>query len=160
MKLKIQSSASRPGNSGVQVRSRYDDEAGWLDGPQLDINPPGPWRNGFIYDETRGVKSWITPIVGPPSMAKPEHAVEGWTWEHGDEADAWNDMHIICRGTRIKAVINGVTVTDYDGAGILDDETHRKHNVGMKGHICLQIHPGGEMRIRFKELRVREGSGD
>ena len=29
------------------------------------------------------------------------------------------------------------------------------HNVGMKGHIGLQIHPGKELLIRFKDIEVR-----
>jgi hypothetical protein len=47
-------------------------------------------------------------------------------------------------------------VADCDGAGQLDDEAHRSHNVGMKGHIGLQIHPGKELLIRFKGIEVRE----
>ena len=50
----------------------------------------------------------------------------------------------------------GETIADYDGAGRLDDEAHRKHNVGMKGQIGLQIHPGDELLIRFKDIMVRE----
>ena len=53
LRLKVQTYSTTTGNSGIQVRSRYDDDAGYLDGPQVDINPPGPWRYGFIYDETR-----------------------------------------------------------------------------------------------------------
>lgn len=155
LKLKVQTYADSKGNSGIQVRSRYDDEAGWLDGPQVDINPRGPWRNGFIYDETREVKQWISPITGPPSKAKPHHAPEGWKWFHADREDAWNDVHIICRGAKIKTVINGVTVVDYDGAGVLDDEAHRARDVGMKGHILLQIHPGGPLLIRFKDIMLK-----
>ena len=49
--LKFQAYRDSPGNSGVQVRSRYDDDAHWLDGPQVDINPPGPWRTGMIWAE-------------------------------------------------------------------------------------------------------------
>jgi hypothetical protein len=60
------------------------------------------------------------------------------------------------RGTRITTVINGVTIADYDGAGRLDDETHRTRNVGMKGRIGLQIHPGDELLIRFKDIEVRQ----
>ncbi len=52
--------------------------------------------------------------------------------------------------------MNGVTVADYDGAGRLDDEDHRSHNVGLKGHIGLQIHGGEHMLIRFKDIEVRE----
>ncbi len=153
--LKVQTYSDSEGNSGVQVRSRYDDDAGWLDGPQVDINPPGPWRNGFIYDETRGAQIWVSPIVGKPNMAKLEHAPKGWTWVHADQNDAWNDVRILCRGTQIKTTINSLTVTDYDGRGHLDDQNHLRRNVGLKGHIGLQIHPGGPLRIRFKDIRLR-----
>ena len=153
--LKIQSYSTSTGNSGIQVRSRYDDAAGWLDGPQIDIHPPAPWRCGFIYDETREVSIWLWPDVGSPANAKPSHAPKGWKWFHADGKYVWNDVYIVCRGTKIKSIINGVTIADYDGAGRLDDEAHRSHNVGMKGHIGLQIHPGDELLIRFKDIKVR-----
>jgi peptidoglycan/xylan/chitin deacetylase (PgdA/CDA1 family) len=156
LRAKVQTLASSTGNSGIQVRSRYDDEAGWLDGPQVDIHPPGPWRCGFIYDETREAKVWLWPDVGRPANAKPEHAPEGWKWLHADEEDAWNDIAIVCRGSHIRTVINGVTVADYDGTGRLDDEAHRIRKVGMKGYIGLQIHPGKQLLIRFKDIEVRE----
>ena len=156
LRLKVQSFVDAKSNSGVQVRSRYDVEEGWLDGPQIDINPPGGWRSGFIYDETRTVKAWISPIQGKPSAATIEDAIPGWSWQHGDGADLWNDITIICDGARIKTIVNGVTITDYDGSGILDDADHVSLNVGMTGHIGLQIHPGGQGKIRFKDIRIKE----
>jgi hypothetical protein len=81
-----------------------------------------------------------------------------WGW--GTLERAWTccrgGCHIVCQGTKIKTVINGVTVADYDGAGRLDDETHRADNVGMKGHIALQIHSGRHLLIRFKDIELRE----
>jgi hypothetical protein len=65
-------------------------------------------------------------------------------------------MEITCTGTKIKAVLNGVTVTDYDGAGVLDDAAHKKHNVGTRGQIALQIHTGDKLKIRFKDIYVKE----
>ncbi len=156
LRMKIQTYATSTGNSGIQVRSRYDDETGWLDGPQVDINPPGPWRCGFVYDETRGAQVWLWPDVGKPANAKPEHAPEGWKWFQADEGDVWNDVHILCKGTRIMTVINGVQVADYNGTGRLDDQAHRGRNVGMKGHIGLQIHPGKDLLVRFTDIEVRE----
>jgi len=156
LRLKVQTTAGTTGNSGIQVRSRYDDEAGWLDGPQVDIHPRGPWRCGFIYDETRGARVWLWPDVGHPANAKPSHAPQGWKWFHAGEDDRWNDVRIFCQGTRIRTIVNGVEVADYDGKGLLDDAAHRKRNVGLSGHIGLQIHPGGQMRIRFKDIAVRE----
>ena len=146
LRLKVQTYSTTPGNSGVQVRSRYDDAAAYLDdAPQVDINPPGTWRCGFIYDETREARVWLWPDVGKPANAKPEHAPKDMQWFHADNQDAWNDVCIVCQGTKIKTIVNGVTVADYDGKGRLDDEAHRSHNVGMKGHIGLQIHPGKEL---------------
>lgn len=156
LRLKVQTYSDATGNSGIQVRSRYDNAAGWLDGPQVDIHPPGPWRCGFIYDETREAGVWLWPDVGSPGNIKPDDAPKGWKWHHADGKDVWNDVAILCRGTRIKSVINGVTIADYNGAGRLDDEAHRRHNVGMKGHIGLQIHPGDVLLIRFKDITVRK----
>ena len=34
LRLHFQAYRDNPGNSGVQIRSRYDDQAGWLDGPR------------------------------------------------------------------------------------------------------------------------------
>ncbi len=155
LRLKIQTYSDSTGNSGIQIRSRYDDAAGVLDGPQVDIHPPGPWRCGFIYDETREARIWLYPDVGKPANAKPEHAPAGWKWLYADDRDAWNSVAIVCQGTRIKTVINGVPVADYNGAGRLDDEAHRLHNVGLKGQIGLQIHPGKQLRIRFKDIELR-----
>jgi hypothetical protein len=155
LRVKVQTYAATTGNSGIQVRSRYDDDAGWLDGPQVDIHPPGPWRTGFIYDETRGAQVWLWPDVGRPANAKPEHAVPGSKWFHADDRDVWNDVTIRCRGLRIQTAVNGVTIADYDGSGRLDDPSHRSRNVGVKGHIGLQIHPGGQLLIRFKDLELQ-----
>jgi hypothetical protein len=129
---------------------------GWLDGPQIDLHPPAPWRCGFIYDETREAKIWLWPDVGSPSNAKPHHAPDGWKWMHADDQGLWNEVHIICRGTKIKSVINGVTIADYDGAGRLDDADHQRHGVGLNGNIGLQIHPGDQLLIRFKDIEIKE----
>jgi hypothetical protein len=150
LELKVRGFAQSPGNSGVQFRSRYDDAAGWLNGPQADIHPPAPFRTGLIYDETRETRRWIYPSL-PDWKIDPSQGPKSWKWK----AESWNDIRIECKGTRVKTVVNGVTVTDFDGKGILDDEAHRKHNVGMKGHLALQLHIGDELLIQYKDLRIR-----
>jgi hypothetical protein len=152
LRLKFQAFRNSPGNSGVQFRSRYDETAGWLDGPQLDIHPPGPWRTGFIYDETRGVQKWIAPSLPKVSDARPEMAPPNLVMYYSDDTPAWNELEISARGTRVRAVLNGVVVRDWDGAGVLDDATHRERNVGLRGHLALQIHKGDRLKIRFKEI--------
>lgn len=139
------------GNSGIQVRSRYDDAAGWLDGPQVDIHPPAPWRIGLIYDETRGERRWINPSL-KSSAIDASHAPKQWKFKEDD----WNDLTIICRGLHIKTILNGVVMSDYNGAGVLDNEAHKARNVGLRGHIALQLHNRDELRIRFKEISVKQ----
>ena len=160
LKFKFQAFRDSPGNSGVQVRSRYDEgpgapRGGWLDGPQIDIHPPASWRTGLIYDETREEKRWISPSLKNWAIKK-EQGPKEWKFKYADEDDGWNTMQIICRGTKIKTIVNGITISDYDGSGVLDNEAHKKHNVGLTGRIALQLHVNDELKIRFKDIVIRE----
>ena len=154
--LRVRGFRRSPGNSGVQFRSRYDESAGWLYGPQVDVHPPTPWRTGLIYDETRETKRWIFPSLEDWRI-EPSQGPKDWKWLDADDGDGdgWNEVRIIARGTRLKTVVNGLTITDFDGAGILDDEAHRRHDVGLKGHFALQLHMNDELLIQFKDIRVR-----
>ena len=156
LRLKFRAFRDNPGNSGVQLRSRYDDAAGWLDGPQMDIHPPGPWRTGMIWDETRGVQRWLFPAVPKGQWVNESMALPGLKFRFSNEGDGWNDLEISARGTKVKARLNGVVITDYDGTGVLDDATHQARNVGLRGHIALQIHTGDKLRIQFKDIRLQE----
>ena len=155
LRLRFQMYHDSPGNSGVQIRSRYDDGAGWLDGPQIDINPPGPWRTGMIWDETRGNQRWLFPPVPKGDWVNESMAVANLTARYSDEGDGWNDLEITVRGMKLSAVLNGVRVMEYNGEGTLDDAVHKKRNVGEKGHIALQIHTGDELKIRFKDIKIK-----
>lgn len=155
LKLKFKAYRESPGNSGVQYHSRYDNAASWLDGPQIDINPPGPWRTGMIWDETREASGWLFPTVPKGGWVQESQAPKGLKFRYSDEGSGWNDLEITVKGTHVRALLNGGVVTDYDGAGVLDDAIHRKYNVGMKGAIALQIHTGDKLRIRYKEIRIK-----
>jgi hypothetical protein len=156
LRLRFQAYRDSPGNSGVQVRSRYDETAGYLDGPQVDINPPGPWRTGMIWDETRGNQRWLYPDVQRGEWVNPGMAVPGFVFRYADENDGWNDLEITAVGMRLRAVLNGIEVTSYDGIGVLNDAVHRERGVGEKGVISLQIHKGDQLRIRFKDVELKE----
>ncbi|TNF41389.1 MAG: DUF1080 domain-containing protein [Bacteroidetes bacterium] len=163
LKLKFQVFKSSAGNSGVQFRSRYDSSekarnGGWLNGPQADIHPPAPFRAGLIYDETDGVNRWIHPSMPDWKISEsdvPKAALKTKLVYADDNPDAWNTMEIICKGMKIKTVINGNQVTSFDASGILDDEIHKEKNVGSSGKIALQLHSSDELLIRFKELTIK-----
>jgi hypothetical protein len=152
--LRVRGFRESPGNSGIQFRSRYDESAGWLDGPQVDVHPPAPWRTGLIYDETREAKRWIHPSLEDWRI-EPSQGPEEWTWLDSDEGDGWNEVRIVARGTRVETVVNGITIAEFDGAGVLDDAAHRKRGVGLAGHFALQLHREDELLIQFKDIRVR-----
>jgi len=158
LKLKVRGFRDSTGNSGVQVRSRYDYKALWLDGPQVDVHPPTPWRTGLVYDETRGTRRWIFPSL-PDARIDQSHAPKGWEWKYADEGDGWNDLHIVCRGVSIRTVVNGVPAANLVGDGILNDEAHRKHNVGLSGHIALQLHVNDDVYIQYKDIFVKPLGG-
>ncbi len=160
LRLKFQAFKDSPGNSGVQVRSRFDESAdaprgGWMNGPQADINPPTPWRTGLIYDETWGERRWIYPSLTDWKIDK-SYAPDKWKFKFADQGDGWNDFRIICQGTSIKTYLNGLQMADLDGRGLLSNENHEKFNVGMTGHIALQLHANDELKIRFKDVKVRK----
>lgn len=148
--LQVKGFANSPGNSGVQFRSRYDETAGWLDGPQADIHPPAPFRTGLIYDETREARRWIYPSL-PDWKIAPDQGPKEWKWSK----DGWNDIVIRARGPRVTTIVNGVTITDQDFAAIFDDAAHRAHNVGRRGHLALQLHLHDELLIQYRNLRIR-----
>jgi putative membrane-bound dehydrogenase-like protein len=59
------------------------------------------------------------------------------------KVDAWNTYAIEAKGSRIRAWINGQLCVDID-----DPKGARR------GIFALQIHAGGAMEVRFKELRL------
>lgn len=164
LKLKFQIFRESAGNSGVQFRSRYDvsDSAnygGWLNGPQMDIHGPDPFRTGLIYDETDGVRRWIHPSLPDwritPEQA-PETALETKLKFYEDDPVAWNSLEIICKGMEIKTIVNGNPVTVFDGEGILNDEVHRSRGSGETGCIAFQLHMNDELKISFRDIYIKE----
>jgi len=155
LRVRFQAYRDSPGNSGIQIRSRYDDAAGWLDGPQIDINPPGPWRTGMIWDETRGAGRWLFPDIPKGQWVNKQMANPDLAFYYADDEPAvWNTFEIEAVGTRITARLNGLLVTNYDGRGVLNDATHQGRRVGMKGHIALQIHKNDQVKIRFRDIAI------
>jgi hypothetical protein len=144
LRLRLQVERGVTGNSGIQIRSRYNAQTGWMEGPQIDINPPNPELTGKLWNEGPGPHRWLS-----------NEPVQGFKFFYADQGDGWNDLEITARGMKIKSVLNGVTVVDYDGSGVLDDDLHRKLNVGTRGMIGLQIHSSDELKLRFKDVRIK-----
>ncbi len=75
-----------------------------------------------------------------------EHG-RGLLWKKSGEkfvkVDDWNEYVIEARGSRVRTWINGNLCVDLDDA-----------RMARRGTFALQIHSGGPMEVRFKELRL------
>ena len=116
-------------NSGVQVRSRQGDDY-VVTGYQADIAEKR--YMGILYEEKgRGILA----DVKPEEVAK-----------HVDP-DGWNEQVITCNGPRIQIELNGRTTVNYT----------EKSDVGAtEGVIAFQVHVGPEMKVWFKDVRIKE----
>ncbi len=156
LKFKFRAFRTSSGNSGVQVRSRYNDETYSMDGPEVEIHAPQPWRTGMVWDETDGNQRWIFPNLPRNAWVNESMQSKKILFYYAEETNQWNVMRIRCVGTSIEAWLNGIKITNYKGAGTLNDETHRALNVGMKGHIAFQIHEKDALIMQFKEIYIQE----
>ena len=131
LRLKFKSEAA--GNSGVFLRSRIigiDPQHGPdIEGMQVEVDPSVGKHTGGLYES--GGRGWVM-------MPTPQG-------EQALKQGEWNDLEISAHGNHIVTHLNGVQIVDYtDPAPKFTD-----------GVIGLQIHTGGGVRIRWKDIYVR-----
>ncbi|MFO0908880.1 MAG: family 16 glycoside hydrolase [Isosphaeraceae bacterium] len=115
------------GNSGVQFRSvRVPGTE--MSGYQADIGE-NYW--GCLYDESRRNK---TLVKASDAALKALHK------------DAWNQYVIDAKGPDIRLALNGATSVQYK-------ET--EPGIAADGRLAVQIHAGGPMRVRFKDIYIQ-----
>jgi hypothetical protein len=115
------------GNSGVFIRSGI--EGTKISGWQVEVAPQGHHTGGVYESYGRG---WL---IKP----KPEDEQHLKTGE-------WNEMKIIVVGDELTSWLNGHQMVH------LKDE---KIGAGT-GFIALQIHDGGGIKVRWKDLKIKE----
>ncbi len=115
------------GNSGVFFRSSLDGTK--ISGWQVEVAPKGNDTGGIYESYGRG---WLHQIPDEKEgVLKPGE---------------WNEMVILVKGDRVMTWLNGEMMTDLTDQKIGD----------ATGVIALQIHSGGGIKIRWKDLFVRE----
>ncbi|NCT95321.1 MAG: DUF1080 domain-containing protein [Chitinophagaceae bacterium] len=116
------------GNSGVFIRSGI--EGTKISGWQVEVAPPGH-NSGGIY-ESYGRGWLIKPKDEDQQLVK---------------MGSWNTMRIKVQGDVVSSWINGKIVID----GFRDEKIGKG-----EGFIALQIHDGGGIKIRWKDLAIEE----
>ena len=114
------------GNSGVFIRSTV--EGTKVSGWQVEVAPPGSDTGGIYESYGRG---WLI----KPEKEKDKSLKMG----------KWNKMKIRVVGDQVETWLNGTSMVS------LKDE-----KIGQgKGSIALQIHDGGGIKVRWRNLKIK-----
>ena len=115
------------GNSGVFIRSGI--EGVKISGWQVEVAPKGLHTGGVYESYGRG---WLI----KPEPEKEEVLKEG----------EWNELRIRVVGNQLASWLNGTEMVEL---------TDSKIGEG-KGFIALQIHDGGGIKVRWRNIIVKE----
>jgi len=155
--LRLKFKPETDGNSGVFTRSRITGNSPKtgpdIIGMQVEVDPT---RNtGSIYES--GYRGWVA--MGTPAC------------EHAIKPREWNDLEITEQGAHYVTRLNGVPCVDFTDApqnaggdslhyvtrpnGVPTLDSPQAHPSFTEGVIGLQLHTGGGVKIRFKDIYVR-----
>lgn len=119
--------AEGTGNSGIFYHSSIDGVD--IKGVQVEVDPNPGKHTGGLYES--GGRAWLI---------KPDAAAE-----KALKVGEWNEVLFTVSGNHVVTYVNGVKAVDYT------DPTPKYTD----GKIALQLHSGGEGRMRFKDLYVK-----
>jgi hypothetical protein len=135
--LRLRFKGEKPGNSGVFFHSHIvgvDPQHGPdIEGMQVEVDPSVGNHTGGLYES--GGRGWV---IQP--TAEGERALK--------PVGEWNELEVSVRGNHIVTRLNGVQIVDYT-------DPAPKYSEGVIG---LQIHVGGGVRVRWKDLYIQEDS--
>ena len=113
------------GNSGVFFRSTI--EGTKITGWQVEVAPPGKHTGGIYESYGRG---WLI---------QPNPEYDGVL-----KMNDWNHMRIRVKGDKVTTWLNGEEMVTLEDEKIGEGE----------GSIALQIHDGGGIKVRWRNIRV------
>ena len=125
------------GNSGVFFRSTL--EGTKITGWQVEVAPPCSQepKDGICPGDATG---GIYESYGRGWLIKPDYELDK-NLKMGD----WNKMRVLVQGNRVQTFLNGVAMVDLSDAKI---------GAG-KGSIALQIHSGGGIKVRWRNIQLK-----
>ena len=115
------------GNSGVFIRSSI--EGTKINGWQVEVAPENLHTGGIYESYGRG---WLI---------QPKAADEKWL-----KMGKWNTMKILVNGDEVTSYLNGHKMVYFKDEKIGKGE----------GFIALQIHDGGGIKVRWKNIKIKE----
>lgn len=119
------------GNSGIFIRSTLDGTK--ISGWQVEVAPPGSNTGGIYESYGRG---WLI----QPDPEKDKHLKYG----------EWNTMKIRVVGGTVTTWLNGEQMVELTDEKIAEAE----------GQIALQIHSGGGLKIKWRNIVLKDLTGE
>ena len=128
--LSLRFKCEADGNSGVYIHTHFDgDTAKVIGGRQVEIDRHIGRHTGGLYGDGKGWIVWPAPEL-----------------ETVIDPTGWNDLLILVEGNRYRTYLNGVQMIDFTYPSPASTD----------GVIALQLHSGGEGRMRFKDIWIRD----
>lgn len=128
--LSLRFKCEADGNSGVYLHTSFQEGTATVTaGRQIEIDRVLGHHTGGLYGDGRGWVAWPAP-----------------EYETVIRPNDWNDMLIHVEGNRYVVTLNGIQVLDFTYPA----------PVAQEGLIALQLHSGGQGRMRFKDIYLRD----
>ena len=128
--LRLRFKCEASGNSGVYIHTTFEPGTPKvIKGRQIEIDRAIGHHTGGIYGDSKGWIVW--PAAELESVIRPND---------------WNDMRIKVDGNRYITHLNGVQMIDFTYPS----------PAATSGVIALQLHSGGDGRMRFKDIFIRD----
>ncbi len=128
--LSLRFKCEASGNSGVYFHTEFEPGTPTVtQGRQIEIDRGVGQHTGGVYGDGKGWVAWPAPEF--EAVIRPSD---------------WNDMIIKVEGNHYVVHLNGIKILDYTYPS----------PVATEGVIALQLHSGGEGRMRFKDIWIRD----
>ncbi len=142
LRLKFIAYQDRVGNCGIQFRDHYVDNEYPRHGFDLASNVPQ--STGFIWDFA---EHWLPyPMEGYNAENFEPYLPEDWDYKWSTDEDPWNEFEVSVIGSRVKSVLNGNTIIDWDGG----------EKIKPSGYIAIEVHRQQDFKFRFKDIELAD----
>ena len=149
------------GNSGIQYRSKVTEQGKFgpiVGGYQADFEA-GKTYSGILYEERgrgilaqRGQKTVIKDDAGKHKVEVVGSVGDTKEIQAKIKNEDWNEYVVIAKGNHLQHFINGQQTVD-----VIDEQEAK---AAKSGTLALQIHVGPPMTVQFKNVRIKNLSGD
>lgn len=132
------------GNCGIQFRDNWPDDQ-WYGRHGFDLASNVPESTGFIWDFDEG---WLPPlgIQGYRSELFEPYLPEGWEYKWSTDPDPWNTFEVAVVGSRVRSILNGEEIIDWDGGNLIQPS----------GNIAIEVHNGQVFRFKFRNIELAD----